>query len=114
VIPVPLHPKKRRKRGYNQVDDFGKKLAAHLGAEFTDSILLKSRHTPTQTTKSRWHRWKYQQGEYKVERPDLIRGKRILLVDDVITTGATLESCAKALQKTPGVQVYVGAMACVA
>lgn len=114
VIPVPLHPKKHRKRGYNQVDEFGKKLAIHLGAEFADSILLKSRHTPTQTTKNRWHRWKYQEDEYHVDRLELIRDKRILLVDDVITTGATLESCAKALQQAPGVEVYLGAMACVA
>ena len=114
VIPVPLHPKKRRKRGYNQVEDFGRKLAAHLGAEYADSILSKRRHTPTQTTKSRWHRWKYQQDEYMVDRPDLIHGKRILLVDDVITTGATLESCTKALQEARDVQVYLGAMACVA
>ena len=114
VIPVPLHPKKRRKRGYNQVEDFGKKLADHLGAEFSDSILMKSRHTPTQTTKNRWHRWKFQQDEYHVERLDLLQGKRILLVDDVITTGATLESCSKALLQAPDVQVYLGAMACVA
>ena len=114
VIPVPLHPKKRKKRGYNQVEDFAKKLADHLDAEFADSILLKSRHTPTQTTKNRWHRWKYQQDEYHVVHGEKIRGKRILLVDDVITTGATLESCTKALQQNEDVQVYIGAMACVA
>ena len=96
------------------MEDFGRKLAAHLGAEYADSILSKRRHTPTQTTKSRWHRWKYQQDEYMVDRPDLIHGKRILLVDDVITTGATLESCTKALQEARDVQVYLGAMACVA
>lgn len=114
VIPVPLHPKKKRKRGYNQVDGFGKMLASHLGAEFADSILLKSRHTPTQTTKNRWQRWKYQQDEYHVERLELLQDKRILLVDDVITTGATLESCTKALQQASGVEVYLGTMACVA
>lgn len=114
VIPVPIHPKKRRKRGYNQVDEFGKKLAAHLGAKFDDSILLKTRHTPTQTTKNRWQRWKYQEDEYRVRHPDQLRDKRILLVDDVITTGATLESCTKALQQGTGVEVYLGAIACVA
>lgn len=114
VIPVPLHPQKQRKRGYNQVEDFGRKLAAHLGAEFDNSILIKSRHTPTQTTRSRWHRWRYQQGEYEVEHLDLISGKRILLVDDVITTGATMESCAKTLLRAPDVQVSLAAMACVA
>ena len=114
VIPVPLHPRKQRKRGYNQVDAFGRKLAAHLGAEFADSILLKNRHTPTQTTKNRWQRWKYQQGEYHVSQLEHIRGKRILLVDDVITTGATLESCTKALQQASDVEVYLGTMACVA
>ena len=114
VIPVPLHPKKRRKRGYNQVEGFGKKLATHLGADYSDSLLLKSRNTPTQTTKSRWLRWKHQQGEYHILNPEQIRGKRILLVDDVITTGATLESCAKVLQTAPEVEIYLCAMACVA
>ena len=114
VIPVPLHPKKRRRRGYNQVEGFARQLAAHLGAEFSEEILHRIRHTSTQTTKNRWLRWKQQSDEYRVVRTDRIQGKRILLVDDVITTGATLESCAKALQQTPGVQVYLGAMACVA
>ena len=114
VVPVPLHPKKLKKRGYNQVEEFGKHIASCLHAAFDDSILLKSRNTPTQTTKNRWHRWVHQMEEYQVQQPGLIEGKRILLVDDVVTTGATVESCSKALHNAKGVEIYLGVMAYVA
>jgi len=113
VIPVPLHPKKLKKRGYNQVTLFGQKLAQHLDSNFRDDILVKTRNTRTQTKKTRFARWLNSQELFMVENHQQLNGKRILLVDDVITTGATIEACAAALLKIPEVEIYVATMAVV-
>ena len=113
VVPVPLHRKKLRKRGYNQVSAFGKRLAYHLNAEFLENALVKTANTKTQTKKSRIARWQNNQAPYIVENPKLLESKKILLVDDVITTGATMEACAKALTETQGVSIYITSMAVV-
>ncbi len=113
VVPVPLHKRKLRKRGYNQVAEFGKRLAFHLKAKYVDHVLIKTANTKTQTKKSRLYRWQGNQELYTLTDNDFLKHKNILLVDDVITTGATLESCAKALQHSPGVSVYIATMAVV-
>lgn len=113
VIPVPLHSKKMRQRGYNQVTQFGLRLAEHLEAEFRDDILLKTSNSKTQTKKGRVGRWFENKSLYTIENSQVIQGKNILLVDDIITTGATIEMCAKALQISPGINVYVASMAVV-
>ncbi len=113
VIPVPLHPKKRKKRGYNQVSLFGQKLASHLGSNFREDVLVKTRNTRTQTKKSRFARWTNSQELFVVQNHHNLNGKHILLVDDVITTGATIEACAQALLKIPNVKIYLATMAVV-
>jgi ComF family protein len=113
VIPVPLHPKKQKKRGYNQVTLFGKKLAQHLNSNFRDDVLIKTRNTRTQTKKSRLARWVNSQELFVVNNHSQLNNKNILLVDDVITTGATIEACATALRKIPEVKIYVATMAVV-
>lgn len=113
VIPVPLHPKKKRQRGYNQVSLFGMRLAQHLGAEYAENILFKTSNTKTQTKKSRIGRWYDDRSLYAISNPDLIHGKSVLLVDDIITTGATIEMCAKALSESENVTLYVASMAVV-
>ncbi len=107
VIPVPLHPKKLKKRGYNQVALFAKSIAISLHAEYREDVLLRTINTKTQTKKNRHMRWENTKVAFQHNAKVLMDGKHILLVDDVITTGATLESCTRALLKnhTPKVSV---------
>lgn len=114
VIPVPLHPKKQKQRGYNQVETFGLALAAHLDACYSDDILIKKKHTKTQTYKTRLSRWNTIKEVFAMQHHDTVANKHILLVDDVITTGATLEACANTFLKAKNVKISIAAMAIVA
>ncbi|MGB6153082.1 MAG: phosphoribosyltransferase family protein [Pricia sp.] len=113
VVPVPLHPKKLRQRGFNQTEGFAKSLAHCLEAEYVDHILIKTANTKTQTKKGRIGRWQEDIELYTLSDSDYLKDKRILLVDDVITTGATMEICAQALQKAHGTTIYLTSMAVV-
>ncbi|WP_299434188.1 phosphoribosyltransferase family protein [uncultured Maribacter sp.] len=113
IIPVPLHPKKKRKRGYNQVSLFGENLAKHLNTTFLEGVLIKTANTKTQTKKGRINRWQSPKKLYELTDTSILENKNVLLIDDVITTGATMEICAKALQKTRNITIYVCSMAVV-
>lgn len=113
VLPVPLHPRKKRKRGYNQVSAFGQAIAANLGVAYSENHVYKRENTPTQTTKNRWKRWKGADGAFGVRHPEDLEGRDILIVDDVLTTGATIESCVKALETVRDKRIFVAAMAVV-
>lgn len=107
VIPVPLHPKKLRERGYNQVAEFGKALALGMDVAYTDDVLLRTNYTKTQTLKNRELRAGIINTAFTVKHNDHHAGKHFLLVDDVITTGATLEACGKLLLQIPGAKVSI-------
>ena len=113
VIPVPLHYKKLKKRGYNQVEEFGKYLAKHLNSDYRNDLLIKTANTKTQTKKNRLNRWQNNQQLYQIAEKNSLKGKKILLVDDVITTGATIETCALALHEAENIELYVATMAVV-
>ncbi len=113
VIPVPLHNKKLKKRGYNQTALFAKRLALHLNSTYLDNVLIKTANTKTQTKRSRLARWYDNRSLYEVTDEKILKNKRILLVDDVITTGATMEICARPLKKIEGTVVYIATMAVV-
>ena len=113
VVPVPLHRKKLRKRGYNQVGLFALTLAKHLNTNYLPDILYKTANTKTQTRKRRIYRWHNSRDLYELRDESIMRKKHILLVDDVITTGATIEACAGAIKKSPGVIVSVASIAVV-
>jgi ComF family protein len=113
VIPVPLHKRKLAKRGYNQVDAFAKRLAYYLDAEYANGILIKTANTKTQTTKGRMGRWQEDKDLYMLSDDTYLKNKNVLLVDDVITSGATMETCSKAIQKAQGVNIYLASMATV-
>ncbi len=93
IIPIPLHKSKKQKRGFNQSEEFGKGLAAGFDIPCDDDVVQRILSTSTQTTKSRLNRWENVRDVFAVVKPHIITGKNILLVDDVATTGATLEAC---------------------
>ncbi|WP_306012519.1 MULTISPECIES: ComF family protein [unclassified Allomuricauda] len=113
VVPVPLHPKKLKKRGYNQVALFARHVAQHIGADYCDNWLIKTKNTKTQTKKGRQTRWETSKDAFTLDFSKNISYTRVLLVDDVITTGATIESCAQALLQVKGLEVSVLSMAVV-
>ncbi len=97
IVPVPLHSSRKRNRGYNQSEEFGKGLAEILATECSDKLMRRRIGTETQTRKSKLNRWENVRQVFDVSRPERVEGKRILLVDDVVTTGATLEACGRSL-----------------
>lgn len=111
VIPVPLHYKKEKKRGYNQSDSISKGIAEGLNANHDNLSLKRIIHSPTQTKKSRYQRWENVDGIFAVDDCTNIKDKHILLVDDVITTGSTIEACHVALNKCADIKLSVASLA---
>ncbi len=111
VIPVPLHKSKMRKRGYNQVAEFGKEIANALQVDYNDTLLKKSSALKTQVFKSRIKRWSDSNTAFNLTQTEHLSGKHILLVDDIITTGATIEACANELLKIENIKLSIATMA---
>ncbi len=111
VIPVPLHPNKEKSRGYNQVMLFAESLSAQLKVELRPDLLIKIVDRKTQTQKRRSDRISDISEDYYIKDHDSIKNKHILLVDDIITTGATLEACSYQLLNVSGVQLSFASMA---
>lgn len=111
IIPVPLHKKRLKERGYNQSTCFADGLAQRLTAVVDDGNLVRVRATETQTHKSRFSRFENMQEVFMVMNPEKLYGKHVLLVDDVITTGSTLEACSLQLLKIEGVKLSIATIA---
>jgi len=111
IIPVPLHRKKLKSRGYNQVTTFGESLAKKLNVSYNSTFLVKISSTKTQTKKLRLDRWKNVQELFFVQNNSNLENKHILLIDDIITTGATLEACCKAFNNIKGLKISIACMA---
>lgn len=107
IVPVPLHKQKQRKRGYNQSAHFALGLAAAMEVPTNGGILVRTINTSTQTRKDRLNRWQNVEQVFEVKKTETIAGKHILIVDDVLTTGATLEACAVALLNAGASEVSV-------
>lgn len=99
ILPIPIHRKKLFIRGYNQSDLIAEGLSKVLNIPIEKEILIRTKHTESQTQKSRYDRWLNVQDNFKINSPVNIEDKHIILVDDVLTTGATLESCGNELIK---------------
>lgn len=112
IVPVPLHPRKLARRGYNQSDSFAEGMALGLGVSWSPLALRRTENTTSQTRKNRTERWQNVAEVFEVAAPDLVQQQRILLVDDVLTTGATLEACAAVLLAAGCREVSIATIAC--
>ena len=111
ILPIPLHPNKRKKRGYNQSECIGKGLAKIMSKEMDTTSLIRTVETSSQTKKTRYERVENTSGIFQVTSPEKLTNKHILLIDDVITTGATIESAAQQLVSLIGTKVSVASLA---
>ncbi len=111
IIPVPLHWSKQKTRGFNQSEVFGRAMATAMNAQLMKDVLIREKATTTQTRKTRFERWENVSYVFKLTNPERIAGKHVLLVDDVITTGATIEASASALLEVPGTKVSLAFLA---
>jgi ComF family protein len=107
VIPVPLHSKKFKIRGYNQSEEFARGLADGLKTNLNTSVLKRREFTETQTKKSKYERWENVEDVFELIAPETFKNKQVVLVDDVITTGATIEACCRLLHSIEGIQISV-------
>jgi ComF family protein len=111
IIPVPLHKKRLKTRGYNQSACFADGLADKLNATVELDNLIRTVATKTQTHKSRFARFENMQEVFAIARPKILENKHVLLVDDIVTTGSTLEACGIELLKVPGLKLSIATIA---
>lgn len=111
IIPVPLHPRKRKKRGYNQAEQIALGLSRILLIPCDFNSLRRSEYKRSQTREHRFERWQQVSRSFSFERSASFKGNHILLVDDVVTTGATLEACAQVLHRSGSLKVSVFCLA---
>ena len=111
IVPVPLHPKRLKYRGYNQSELLARGIGSVSGIEVLPNAIIRHSYTETQTKKERYERHLNVHRVFNVAQEDQIMGKHILLVDDVITTGSTLEACIVQLKRIPNTRVSVVALA---
>ena len=113
IIPVPLHEKKERKRGYNQSEKLAEGISSVTGIPVFDKWVVRRQNTDTQTRKGRYERWMNVKDVFECVSSDELEGRHILLVDDVMTTGATIVACADAFSGIPRLRISILTLALV-
>jgi ComF family protein len=111
LIPLPLYPSKEKKRGYNQATILCEGISDVMNIPILNNIVLRKRYTDTQTKKGRTERLKNVDGSFELSDPAILQNKHVLLVDDVITTGATLEACGLVIKETKDVKLSIATLA---
>lgn len=111
IIPVPLHKSRLRKRGYNQSANFAEGLAEKLNIPVDEHNLVRIRATETQTHRSRFSRFENMQQVFALTNPETLVNKHVILVDDIVTTGSTLEACGAELLKVEGLKLSIATIA---
>jgi len=111
ILPLPLHPKKQKKRGFNQAEILAEGISKELDSALNTELLIRTVANETQTNKSAEERVENVEGIFQVTQSSALENKTVLLIDDVITTGATMASCVSELNKVAGTKVYVAAVA---
>ena len=106
-MPVPLHVRKQRRRGYNQSEVLAEGIASVANVPVDKHLLVRSKDIDTQTHKGNYERWENVRNVFECLASERLKGKHVLLVDDVLTTGATIVACADALGKIPGLRISV-------
>jgi ComF family protein len=112
LVPLPLFPAREKKRGYNQAAALCEGMAEVLSLPILTKAIVRTQHTDTQTRKSRTARWENINGRFELRDAAQLAHKHLLLVDDVVTTGATLEACGQVLLSAEGVKLSIGTLAC--
>lgn len=110
LIPLPLYPEKERKRGFNQAAVICNGISAQMNIPVMKDNVIRRRFTETQTKKHRTERWENVADSFQVKEPSLLSCKNILLVDDVVTTGATLEACGNAIAQSANIKLSVATL----
>ena len=110
IIPLPLFPKKERQRGYNQAAILGAGIGEILKKPVLKNVVVRNQATETQTKKNRVERWQNMEGRFELINEKAIEGKHVLLVDDVVTTGATLEACSKEILLATDVRLSIATL----
>lgn len=111
IVPIPLHPVKLNKRGFNQSEQIAKGVADVMKKPVVKNSLKRIKHSSSQTFKGRYDRWKNTEGIFDVKEPELLINKHILLIDDVVTTGATLEAAGSSILKIEGTRLSIATIA---
>ena len=107
IIPLPLHPKKEYQRGYNQAFLIAEGIRSVWNRPLVNDAIIRLVYTKTQTQENRSSRWQNMEGVFHIAQPRLLQNRHILLIDDVVTTGASLEACGTAILEVPGTRLSI-------